>query len=333
MPPPTPDIIVVGAGHAGRAAALELQARGCAVHLVEAAPEATTPDAASVAAPLLDPLAWPPLDEGEAHALQQWRIYASQMLASAEAEGLTSRTQPLQDVSYISWLASCLLPRRVAEHLVAVMERTSGAAADQASALFGLACAREALTDSPAVALPAERKDVPEPPLPPALPVTLGGRVLRVERTLDENRRTACTVEMLTQEGLCRMPAAFVILALSPRALRGVELVPSLSPRQWAAIFSLQDGPQGTVWPVGRSPFDDLAAALREESQGLLLAGAWVHGGRPDAAVFSGRAAAARVAARLATPGVGVPDAKGRPSPAGREEDTAPEEKIGDLTT
>lgn len=305
-----PDVIVVGGGRTGRFAALELQARGCNAHLVDASPHLAPADARSQHAPRV---ATSPTgsNEKESLALQQWQAYARPLLDEAESLGLTSRTQPLQDQSFTTWLASCLLPQRVAEHVVAAMERAAGAPSDGVSALYGLACVRDVLTPSAAHGLNAGEPF--ETDTAPHVPATLGARVIRVLRARGDDGETACTVEMLTKDGMRRLEARFVIVAVPHHALRAVELVPTLSPRQWASIFSLQasaDGGTNAVWPVGRSPFDDMAAALREESHGLFLAGGYVHGGRPHAAEISGRAVAARVATRLAAPGLRRADAK-----------------------
>lgn len=317
-----PDVIVVGGGRTGRFAALELQARGCTPHVIDAAAQLVPPAAPrrDTPQPAASP---PPIDEHEAHALQQWRAYARPLLDEAESLGMTSRTQPLQDRSFIDWLASCLLPRRVAEQLVTAMERAAGARSDEVSALFGLACVREVLTAS-APTRPAEI-DALATDAHSRLPSTLGARVLRIVRARGNDGRPACTVEMLVEDGLRRLDAPYVIVAVPPRALRGVELIPSLTPRQWAGIFSLRasaDGGTSAVWPVGRSPFDEMATALREESLGLFLAGGYVHGGRPHAAEISGRAVAARVAARIAAPRLRPPGSK-EPAPESEAARTA----------
>ena len=55
-------------------------------------------------------------------------------------------------------------------------------------------------------------------------------------------------------------------------------------------------------WPVGRSPLDGLHASLRAENVGLYLAGDYLYSSHSDGAVRSGRDAADKVAASLATP-------------------------------
>lgn len=318
-----PDVIIVGGGRTGRFAARELQARGCNVHLVDASPQLPPPPPRRHALPELE-AGWPDFDAHEAHALQQWRAHARPLLAEADSLGVTSQTQPLQDQSFTAWLASCLLPRRVAEQMVAVMERAAGAPSDGVSALFGLACVRDVLTPPEA---PSEKPREPLETNPgPHVTTTLDARVLRIVRDRGGDGRSACTVEMLTAEGLRRVDAPFVIVAVPHRDLRAVELVPTLSPQQWAAIFSLHgsaDGRTDAVWPVGRSPFDEMAAALREESHGLFLAGGYVHGGRPHAAEISGGDVAARVATRLAAPGLRGPDTK-VPPPASENDEAPP---------
>lgn len=306
MHPTTPDVIIIGGGRTGQALARALQAHGCVPHLVEALPALPAPhvrigepempapsDASTSLNKATDEAR--PTDPPEHDAARAWSAYAHALLDEAAREGVTDRTQPLQDVSFLDWLASCLLPRAVAEAIVAEVERGCGAPAAAVSALYGLTQVRAARLSPAAVPPPPDLHGQPLPPLG----ATLGARALRITRTRPDDTRTACTVEMLTERGLDTLEAPFVITALPPAALCGIELVPTLTPQQWAAVFSLEtrrDEDSPVIWPPGRSPFDTLAASLRVESQGLFLAGAWVHEGRPGASERAAHEVAAQVA-------------------------------------
>lgn len=52
-------------------------------------------------------------------------------------------------------------------------------------------------------------------------------------------------------------------------------------------------------WPVGRSPMDRLSESLREENQGLYLAGDYVYSSHAEGAVMSGQEVAKKIAASL----------------------------------